>query len=219
MRFYQVCALLLVLLALNVQAAINADIRALQMNWARLNYQTPDRQQQRGLEVLLRQAQNIRERYPNSAEAFLWSGIIETTWAGVLNESGSRRSALSATRRAKTLLEKSIKIKALSAAYTYLGVLYYQVPEFPIGFGDNHQAQQLLEKALAMTPDDMDANFFYGDFLLENGKLDSAERFLRKVLNTPVRAEHKVADAGRQRDAQEALAKLATENAKRRKIK
>ncbi len=35
------------------------------------------------------------------------------------------------------------------SAYTSLGTLYYQVPGWPIGFGDDEKAEELLEQARA----------------------------------------------------------------------
>jgi Tfp pilus assembly protein PilF len=50
------------------------------------------------------------------------------------------------------------------------GALYYQVPGWPIGFGDKDKANELLKKALALNPDGIDPNYFYGDFLLKEKK-------------------------------------------------
>ena len=47
------------------------------------------------------------------------------------------------------------------AAYTSLGALYYQVPGWPLGFGDDAAARTMLRKGLAIDPDGIDAN--YGD--------------------------------------------------------
>src|ERR1700720_4595171 len=52
-----------------------------------------------------------------------------------------------------------------AGATTSLGVLYYRVPGFPIGFGDKAKARQLLEQAIKLAPNGLDAWYFYGDFL------------------------------------------------------
>ena len=49
------------------------------------------------------------------------------------------------------------------------GFPYYQVPGWPVGFGDDEKAEQLLKQALAINPTGIDPNFFYGDFLLDQG--------------------------------------------------
>ena len=52
--------------------------------------------------------------------------------------------------------EQSIQLDpaALSgSAYTSLGSLYYQVPGWPIGFGDDDKADEMLRKGLAFDPD------------------------------------------------------------------
>jgi hypothetical protein len=48
------------------------------------------------------------------------------------------------------------------SAYTSLGSLYYQVPGWPIGFGDDKRAEAMLLKALEINPDGIDPNYFYG---------------------------------------------------------
>ena len=44
------------------------------------------------------------------------------------------------------------------SAYNSLGVLYYKVPGWPVGFGDKAKARELLQKALAINPKGIDAN-------------------------------------------------------------
>jgi Tfp pilus assembly protein PilF len=78
--------------------------------------------------------------------------------------------ALSLVKQARTNLEKAIEIEpnALQgSAWTSLGALYYQVPGWPIGFGDKDKADEMLKKALAINPDGIDPNYFYGDYLLK----------------------------------------------------
>ncbi|MDA1382172.1 hypothetical protein PCI56_27515 [Plesiomonas shigelloides subsp. oncorhynchi] len=52
-------------------------------------------------------------------------------------------------KEAKASLEKALKQNpnALDgSAYTSLGSLYYKVPGWPVGFGDDEQAERLLKK-------------------------------------------------------------------------
>ena len=67
------------------------------------------------------------------------------------------------------------------SVYTSLGSLYYQVPGWPIGFGSDKKAESYLKKALAVNPDGMDPNYFYGDFMLQEKKNYSEERVLFHV--------------------------------------
>jgi tetratricopeptide (TPR) repeat protein len=88
-------------------------------------------------------------------------------------------------KEAKAKLEIAIKQdpKALEgSAYTSLGSLYYQVPGWPVGFGDDEKAEKLLKQALAINPTGIDPNFFYGDFLLDQGDKAQAKVYLDKAL-------------------------------------
>ena len=89
--------------------------------------------------------------------------------------------------------------------YTSLGSLYYQVPGWPIGFGNDDKAEKYLKKALALNPDGIDANFFYGDYLLEEGRYQEAVAALEKALHAPARPEREIADAGRRAEIQAKL--------------
>jgi Tfp pilus assembly protein PilF len=94
--------------------------------------------------------------------------------------------------------------------YTTLGTLYYKVPGWPIGFGDDKKARDYLERGLALQPTGIDQNYFYGDFLLKLGDKASARIYLTKALNAPPRPGLEEADAGRRRQALRDL-KLATD--------
>lgn len=112
---------------------------------------------------------------------------------------------------AKVKLELAIKLDANAldgSAYTSLGTLYYQVPGWPIGFGDKKQAELLLKKALQVNPTGIDPNYFYGDFLLEQGRKADAKIYLQKALAAPARSGRELADKGRHQDIQQRLDKL-----------
>ena len=149
---------------------------------------------------------------PGQQEAFrtdllIWSAIVKSTWAGAKGGLG----ALGLVKEAKAKLEIAIKQdpKALEgSAYTSLGSLYYQVPGWPVGFGDDEKAEKLLKQALAINPTGIDPNFFYGDFLLDQGDKAQAKVYLDKALAAPARPGREVADEGRRMEIRERLAKL-----------
>ena len=87
-----------------------------------------------------------------------------------------------------------------------LGVLYYKVPGSPLGFGDKNRAQQLLKEALALDPNGLDANYFYGDYLLDQGDKAGARSYLQKALKAPHDASRPAWDASRRREVQALLA-------------
>lgn len=92
------------------------------------------------------------------------------------------------------------------SACTRLGSLYYQVPGWPLGFGDRDKARELLGRALEINPHGIDANFFMGDFLYRIGDCEGAGRSLELALQAPARPARPLADEGRRREAEVLLA-------------
>ena len=188
------------------------DTARLQQEWAQIKYGTPPAAQEQQFERLRAQAEQLAARHPGSAELLVWYAIVESTYAGAKGGIG----ALKYAKNAKKSLEQALAIDARvldGSAYTSLGSLYYQVPGWPIGFGDDKKAQEFLKKGLAANPDGIDPNYFYGDYFFRKGDYDSAERYLRKALQAPPRAGRKLADEGRRGEIAALLEQIA---AKRR---
>lgn len=189
-------------------AAVDEDVAKLQHEWERIKYQTAQAEQEKEFERLAGEAEKAISRNPNRAEPLIWHGIIEASQAGAKGGLG----ALSLVKDAKKSFERALEINpdALAgSAYTSLGSLYYQVPGWPLGFGDDRKALEFLKKGLAVNPDGIDPNFFYGDFLYRSGDLDNAERALRKALAAPARSGRKLADEGRRKEISQLLEKIA----------
>lgn len=174
--------------------------------WAVAKYQTPSDQREKAFGGLVERAAIMLEQQPDSPELWIWSGIILSTYAGEQGGLG----ALGLVKEAKQQLERAIQLNGdalQGAAYTSLGSLYYQVPGWPIGFGDDDKAREYLEKGLSINPDGMDSNYFYGDFLLEEGEYAKAVQIFEKALSAPVRVNRPIADQGRRQEIEIALAK------------
>lgn len=200
------------LLANQAWAGMNEDVFQLQKTWEKLKYQTPVSQQEKGFEELLAQSKSVTAQYPEKAEPLIWQGIIEATFAGVKNGISGQLAALSLVKNAKKSLEEAIKLdpEALhGSAYTSLGSLYYQVPPWPIAFGNNDKAKEFLLKGLELNPDGIDANYFYGDYLNKVGDHAKAEKVLKKALQAPPREGREVADEGRKKEINELLKKMS----------
>jgi tetratricopeptide (TPR) repeat protein len=149
----------------------------------------------------------VRAKHAGRAEPQIWYGIIAASYAGARGGLG----ALSLAKDAKKAFEQALEIdpKALEgSAYTSLGSLYYQVPGWPIGFGSDGKAREMLDRALAINPDGIDPNFFMGDFLYRKGDHAGARRALAKALNAPPRPERALADEGRRKEIESLLAAL-----------
>ncbi len=93
------------------------------------------------------------------------------------------------------------------SVYTSMGSLYCQVPGWPLAFGSDDKACAYLEKALSINPDGIDANYFYGDFLLNQGDYAAAAKAFEKAIQAPPRAERPLADQGRRQEAEAGLVK------------
>lgn len=195
--------------ALIVQCAAAAStaeeaVKELQQQWETIKYRTPAAQHEKLYEALAAKAQAASQAFPDRAEPMVWEGIIVSSWAGAKGGMG----ALGLAKKAKARYEAAMKIKPDvldGSAYNSLGVLYYKVPGWPVGFGDDKKAQELLQKALAVNPQGIDPNYFYGEFLFEQGKPAEAIVYLERALQAPARPGREVADAGRREEARKLL--------------
>ncbi|MCB2109041.1 MAG: tetratricopeptide repeat protein [Rhodobacteraceae bacterium] len=193
------------------------DVARLQHEWARIKYGVADpKQQEADMLALADEAKSVTDHYPGHAEPLIWSGIITSSAAGMKGGLG----ALGMVKDARAMLEQADEIdpKALDgSAKTSLGSLYYQVPGFPVGFGSNKKARKYLESALAINPNGIDANFFYGDFLFQQGEYEKAQDVLRHALAAPDRPGREDADMGRRGEIQTLLADISKKLGKRRR--
>jgi len=175
------------------------DVQKLQHEWELIKYKTDEDKQEAAFKALSTQAHKISEAYAGQAEPLVWEAIILSTYAGAKGGLG----ALSLAEKARDILLQAEKINpdALGGSvYTSLGSLYYQVPGWPIGFGSDKKARNYLEKALQVNPNGIEANYFYGDFLYEEGEYEKALQTLTKALNAPKRAGREITDAGRRKE-------------------
>lgn len=194
--------------SINCSWALSPEVSQLQQEWADIKYALPVDQQEKRFATLAKTAEQVASKRANDPEALIWFGIVESSYAGAKGGLG----ALSLVKNAKKSFERAIEIdpNALEgSALTSLGSLYYQVPGWPIGFGDDRRALEYLKRGLVVNPDGIDSNFFYGDFLYRSGDHKEAEQWLRKALKAAPRSGRASADAGRRAEIEQLLAKIA----------
>jgi tetratricopeptide (TPR) repeat protein len=188
--------------------AMDVDVMRINNAWAHIRYQVKDRNAQyHQLATLEVQAQQVVQKYPGKAEPLLWQGIV-------VSEEAARASTfqqLGIATRARDILAKAYAINprvADGGAAMSLGVLYYKVPGWPIGFGSTSKARNYFQQALAQDPKGLDNNFFYGDFLAQEGDKNGARQYLQRALLAPANPNRPVWDAGRRAEVRALLGKL-----------
>jgi tetratricopeptide (TPR) repeat protein len=187
-----------------LDAADQQRLNGIQQSWAHIQYELPEGQRTAAFEKLAAQASSFKQERQTVAEAWIWSGIVTSSWAGAQGGLG----ALSKVKDAKADLEKALALdpKALQgSAYTSLGALYDRVPGWPIGFGDSDKAEQLLKMALQMNPNGIDSLYFWGDHLYRQKRYGEARAALQKALLAAPRPGRESADAGRRKEIETLL--------------
>ena len=164
--------------ALSLQTSVvNAQensLNAIQKQWAHVNYQLEDDAQLDAYKALIKDTEAFKAAQPNNADALIWYGIVQSSYAGAKGGLGALKHA----ENAKDAFEQALKMNpnALSgSAYTSLGTLFHKVPGWPIGFGDDDKAGELLQKALELNPQGIDPNYFYGEYLYDERKYKQAK--------------------------------------------
>lgn len=188
--------------------SMGVEVRHIRGEWERIKYQVKDSSERlKEIEALKEQADALVDRYPGRLEPLLWDGIVtseEAAMASVFRQLGLAKNA-------RALFERALALdpNGLNGAVTMsLGVLYYRVPGFPIAFGDEDVARKDLETALTMDPDGLDANYFYGDFLITQKEYGKAKTVLTHALEAPVDTERPFWDAGRRAEVRALIAGL-----------
>ncbi len=169
-------------------------LKQIESKWAVAYYGTPKDHQAAAYESLLNEIAALTQQQPNNPEIVFWQAVVEASYADHQNPI----AALKAINDVRDLLTQVIAMnpKVMNgSAYVMLGTLYYRVPAWPIGYGDKEQANKLLQTALSMNPNSIDANYYYGEFLLSTNKITEAEQYFQHALAAPVRPEQSYADS------------------------
>jgi tetratricopeptide (TPR) repeat protein len=177
------------------------QVREIQSEWARLYYRDEFlNSNYRELQALTGRADQVAQDHPQSAEALVWDAIVLSTLA----EKKGGLGALSLVKEARLKLEQAEAIDPEvlgGSVYASLGSLYSKVPGWPIGFGDDSKAEIYFKKALAINPQGLDINYFYAEYLADQGNKALALKYVERALQAPPMEGRPLADQGRRRQA------------------
>ena len=189
---------------------LSGPLQAIQDRWAEANYRLRDDARLAAFEALNQDVEALVASNPNDAQALVWQGIVQSTYAGA--QGGL--SALSLAKQAVRTFAKKRHAMALDpdvldgSAWTSLGTLYAQVPGWPIGFGNDKKAREFLSKGLELNPEGIDSNYFYAIYLADDGEWEEAAQYLERAQSAPSRPGRESADAGRQMEISTKLAEV-----------
>jgi tetratricopeptide (TPR) repeat protein len=204
-------ALCLTLFFISVFGALAAQptsfeetFQGLEDEWGEIFYHLQPDQQADKFKSLLPRVQELKLRNPQRAEPLILEAVVLCTLAA----SDWGISSLTRLSQARDLLVESIDLnpKAMDAsAFITLGNLYFRLPGWPISYGDNQIARQYLEAAHKMFPDNLDSNYFLGDFWLREGNFDTALPYFEKADRAPIRYNQRLSDSKIKQELQSAL--------------
>ncbi|MDD5276809.1 MAG: hypothetical protein PHR16_12105 [Methylovulum sp.] len=187
-----------------IASPLKNTINGLESEWAHIYYGTPKAQQALAYQQLLEKTVELAKQFPDNPDLLYWQAVIKANYA----EYQSELVALDTIHEVRDLLQKVIAIDPKTmegSAYVVLGTLYYLTPPWPIAFGDDDKANELLQTALKINPDGIDSNYFYGNYLLSEDHIEEAEKHFTKAIAAPVRPEQVYVDNELKKEAKTAL--------------
>lgn len=210
MKLHLVLGIGLALSALSVSAASTA-LSAIQHQWAVCSYQIPEGdEREQCFEALVEQAQQqLKQASPDDKNAVqVWVAISQSSLAGEKGGLGALSLAKKARKTLMNVIADGHGDILDGAAYSTLGTLYNKVPGWPMGFGDDDKAKKWLKKALQVDPQGQTSNYFYAQFLEDQGKKTQAIHYYQQALAAPARVNRPIADEGRRQQIKARLAAL-----------
>lgn len=167
-------------------------------------------ERRQAFQALVEHAARFSERYPEEVEAVAWNGIVLSSFAGEVSAMGALKYAKAA--RIALHQAEAMDPNALDGGiYASLGALYSKVPGGFVGFGDDELAAEYFQKALNVNPNNIDSNYFFGEFLIDQEQFQRAVTVLQTALAAPTITARPSFDAGRRATIRELLAQAQRE--------
>ncbi|MCE3026337.1 hypothetical protein [Salinicola sp. DM10] len=167
-------------------AAQQNELFPLMQRWGNVEYEMQGDAQQRAFESLVKEVDALAQRYPDNAHVLTAQGVVLASYAKAKGGLG----ALDLAKQARKALERAIQIDPQGengSAYVTLGALYQHAPGWPIAFGDDDKAGELLKRAVEIRPDGIDTNFYYAQYLEDQGQHAEARQYAERAVEGQAR--------------------------------
>lgn len=167
-------------------AAQQNELFPLMQRWGNVEYEMQGDAQQRAFESLVKEVDVLAQRYPDNAHVLTAQGVVLASYAKAKGGLG----ALDLAKQARKALERAIQIDPQGengSAYVTLGALYQHAPGWPIAFGDDDKAGELLKRAVEIRPDGIDTNFYYAQYLEDQGQHAEARQYAERAVEGQAR--------------------------------
>ena len=169
-------------------------VKEMRIELDRINFDLKDKSAKiKRLDEVLPHSEALAEANNNDAGFQMMAGFYNAQYAGYKGGIG----ALKYAKASRKYLEQSVKLDPTiygASAHAVLGTLYAQVPGWPVGFGDKKKALNNYQAALRFSPDGLDSNFTYAQYLFSQKKYKDAKRYLEKAALAPPRPDRPKAD-------------------------
>jgi hypothetical protein len=187
--------------------SLKDTLNRVEAEWAKIYYSLPKAAKSGAYAKLLEETANASRQYPKDMGLIFWQAVVKASHA----DHQDPVSALQSVHEVRSLLTKVITVDPKTvdgSAYVVLGTLYHKVPAWPVAFGDDIEAEKMLKMALTISPNGIDSNFYYGEFLIDKGQDKVAEAYFERASSAPIRPEQIFADSQLQNEAKQVLSKL-----------
>lgn len=176
---------------------------SLMQRWSNVEYQMQGDAQTQAFDSLAGEVNALAEAQPGSASVLTAQGVILASYA----KSKGGFGALELAKQARTALERAIELDPRgedASAFVTLGALYQHVPGWPIAFGDEDRARELLRRAVEIRPNGIDTNFYYAQYLEDQGQRAEALTYAQRAVDGVAR-ERRNSDEVLRRDVEQWL--------------
>jgi tetratricopeptide (TPR) repeat protein len=188
--------------------SLDQKIDAIETNWGRTYYSAMTKDEKKKIYTdLISETEELIRTFPKTAEPIVWKGILVSNLASVID----RIAALNKIKEAKKHFEDSIAINPnalFGTAYINLGILYHEVPGWPVSFGNDSISEKMFKKALTVNPNSIDVNLYYGKFLEDKDRKQEALLYFKKAVSLNPRPNQIFIDQKLKEEANEHLKKL-----------